>query len=142
MKSVSELLAENGGTYTVAWEHSEHGPLRVRRPQPSTAYIADKLDGQYLWRCRNCAWHAFSETDEPLEHRCGDAKIVRLGDRVELALESVGITKDRWIALKAKIGLPATCDCPSRKKWLSDLDASLGLGERIQLFTTKLGWTK
>lgn len=49
-----------------------------------------------------------------------------LGNLVESALEEVGITKNRWIAFKQKMGLPATCGCSRRKEYLNKLGAELG----------------
>lgn len=66
----------------------------------------------------------------------------RLGDRVEFALTSVGVTKERWQAVKASLNLPPTCRCEARQKWLNKLDESLGLGEKLADFTKAIGWSK
>lgn len=66
--------------------------------------------------------------------------IPRLGDRIEAALESVGVTPERWRAAKAAIGLPATCRCAARKAWLDRLDETLGLGEKLAAFRAALRW--
>jgi hypothetical protein len=64
----------------------------------------------------------------------------RLGDKLANALEAVGVTKDRWTAAKASLGLPATCNCPARQVWLNNLDESLGLGEKLGAFKALLKW--
>ncbi len=43
----------------------------------------------------------------------------RLGDWAAKLLETVGITQDRYKAVKALFGLPPTCDCPARQEWLN-----------------------
>ena len=68
------------------------------------------------------------------------APVVRLGDRIESALESFGVTKERYAAAKQAIGLPATCNCAARRDWLNRLDAELGLGEKLAAFRGLLGW--
>jgi hypothetical protein len=67
-------------------------------------------------------------------------EIPRLGDRIGSALESVGVTPERWAAAKAEIGLPATCGCASRREWLNKLDEKLGLAEGLEKFAGLLGW--
>jgi hypothetical protein len=49
-----------------------------------------------------------------------------LGDLVETALTSVGITKERWVAAKEIIGMPPACDCEDRKLYLNKLGEQLG----------------
>lgn len=49
-----------------------------------------------------------------------------LGDRVESALHSVGVTKERWAAFKGAMGLPATCNCEARQQYLNKLGDELG----------------
>lgn len=42
-----------------------------------------------------------------------------LGDYTERLLASIGVTKDRYVALKEKFGLAPTCGCADRKAWLN-----------------------
>lgn len=80
----------------------------------------------WLHQCRNCDWTLEADSPEPVEHVCGRKEAPKLGDRVEAALTGVGITKERWVAFKQKLGLPATCRCAARQKYLNDLGDELG----------------
>lgn len=42
-----------------------------------------------------------------------------LGDQLEKLLAGMGITQDRYIAVKEKFGLPSGCGCSARKEWLN-----------------------
>lgn len=42
-----------------------------------------------------------------------------LGDHTEQLLQRVGITKERYVAAKAFLGLAPTCGCDDRKVWLN-----------------------
>jgi len=41
------------------------------------------------------------------------------GDKVEKQLKALGITPEKYVAIKEKFGLPPTCNCGGRKKWLN-----------------------
>lgn len=41
-----------------------------------------------------------------------------LGDKVEQALAAIGVTPERYTEVKMLFGLPGTCGCGSRKRWL------------------------
>lgn len=41
------------------------------------------------------------------------------GDAVTAALKKIGITEDRYKAVKELFGLPPTCGCPQRREWLN-----------------------
>ncbi len=139
--TVAEQLAAAGGPVTVRWEGKNTGVTREPLPTPSPAYIADKISGQYLWRCRNCSWHLLTDTDEALDHRCERKQVVRLGTTAKNALTALGITEESVSATLAAIGLPPTCGgCSRREAWLNRLDESLKLGEGIQLFKSAIGW--
>lgn len=60
---------------------------------------------------------------------CGDvaahAPRPGLGDRTEAALKRVGITTDRYKALKKRLGLQPRCGCAARKAWLNRVAAWL-----------------
>lgn len=51
-----------------------------------------------------------------------DAAKKHLGDLLEEGLISMGITKERYIAVKDKFGLPPMCNCPERIAWLNKQD--------------------
>lgn len=70
---------------------------------PSTAYVKPKED--YL---------------------SAQIEMYGLGNLVESALESCGVTKDRWIAFKTKVGLPSTCNCTRKKEYLNQLGREFG----------------
>jgi len=42
-----------------------------------------------------------------------------LGDILETALSSIGITKEWYVRVKERFDLPPTCDCEARKEWLN-----------------------
>jgi len=41
------------------------------------------------------------------------------GDRVTVALKKIGITEERYKAVKEKFGLPPNCNCAGRREWLN-----------------------
>ncbi len=41
------------------------------------------------------------------------------GDKIEKQLQSLGITPEKYVAIKEKFGLPPTCYCKGRKAWLN-----------------------
>jgi hypothetical protein len=53
---------------------------------------------------------------------------LKLGNAVESLLKSFGITQDRYKEVKAKCGLPPTCNCPNRIKDLNEW------GERVKAY--------
>lgn len=53
--------------------------------------------------------------------KCGTAARRGLGDWVELQLESIGITQERYMAFKQAAGLPPRCNCAQRKEYLNKL---------------------
>lgn len=50
-----------------------------------------------------------------------------LGDLAELFFESLGITQERYRAVKVKLHLDPTCRCEDRKRWLNEVGAKLGV---------------
>lgn len=64
----------------------------------------------------------------------------RIGDQVEAALVSIGITKERYAAAKAVVGLPRPCNCSERRAWLNRLDLQLGIGEKMADLKKLLKW--
>lgn len=51
-----------------------------------------------------------------------------LGDMVEGVLSAIGITEDRYRAVKAALGLKRKCNCGKRKKALNRLGRKIGIG--------------
>lgn len=41
------------------------------------------------------------------------------GDGVTAALKKIGVTEERYKAVKELFGLPPTCGCPQRREWLN-----------------------
>ena len=41
------------------------------------------------------------------------------GDKVTTALKAIGITEERYKAVKEKFGLPPNCNCAGRREWLN-----------------------
>lgn len=79
-------------------------------------------------------------TAKPTKRAPRSAPVERLGDKVGSALAAVGVTTERWKALKAAIGLPPTCNCPARREWLNRLDERLGLADKLASVKERLGW--
>lgn len=50
-----------------------------------------------------------------------------LGDALERQLKSWGITQDRYKEIKEKFGLPPTCACNRRIRWLNAAGKYLGI---------------
>jgi hypothetical protein len=50
-----------------------------------------------------------------------------LGDLAESFFKSLGITEDRFRAVKVKLHLDPNCNCADRKRWLNDVGAKLGV---------------
>jgi hypothetical protein len=48
-----------------------------------------------------------------------EAERKKLGDHVESLLASIGVTKERYGAVKQNLGLEPACDCPDRQAWLN-----------------------
>lgn len=70
------------------------------------------------WKCERCGmWFATK-----VEHYCWNA-----GDDLEQALTNLGITKERYIALKEALHLAPSCNCDARKQWLNDQSHKLQL---------------
>jgi hypothetical protein len=51
-----------------------------------------------------------------------EAERKKLGDQVESWLASFGLTKERYAAVKEKLGLQPACDCTGRQAWLNKWD--------------------
>ena len=44
-----------------------------------------------------------------------------LGDFTERMLKTIGVTEDRYKAVKELFGLSPTCNCEKRKEWLNEV---------------------
>ena len=76
--------------------------------------------------CSVCGRHL--ETDFPahkVRARC-KGKFM-LGDEVERALQTLGITEERYRSFKEQLGLMPTCNCKDRKEFLNKLSTQFGL---------------
>ena len=84
--------------------------------------------------CRTCGRKVVTTSSAGRTYAmCKDqVKRFQLGDEVEKALTVLGITKQRYRAAKEALGLPPTCDCAKRQKWLNQM------GERLQVSAGKL----
>ena len=49
----------------------------------------------------------------------------RAGDDLESALAVLGITKDRYVALKEALHLAPSCNCEARQEWLNKTSVEL-----------------
>jgi len=73
--------------------------------------------------CVRCGHRVPAEfADRPMVRQCDR---IALGDDLENWLTAFGVTKERWVAAKQALGLPPTCNCEARKKWLNEASAIL-----------------
>lgn len=72
-------------------------------------------------RCLQCGYVA---AVPHLLRRCSAAG---LGDRVELALKTAGVTKERVGRVAKMVGV-SDCGCEKRKRWLNTIGKYLGIG--------------
>lgn len=84
------------------------------------------------WRCPICHIHARVRPDRfPVHCACGfTQERVRLGvgDYVAITLHKMGITKQRYVTLKQRVGLSGGCNCPERQQQLNALGRKVGIG--------------
>ena len=59
----------------------------------------------------------------------GDAP--KLGDVAEAFFMSLGITEDRYKAVKVALHLDPKCNCADRKRWLNEVGAQLGVNSVV-----------
>ena len=96
---------------------------------------------KYWTRWEQGAYGAGVVQDEPIltqDWECDSSQVVHfsepetdkqgLGDRTERILASLGVTQERYVEIKAKFGLPPTCNCTARKTWLNNVGEYLGIG--------------
>lgn len=74
-----------------------------------------------------------------------------LGDRIESALSSIGITQQSWGAFREKFGLPPECNCSERvelindgEQWMRQAAAELGTAATaaISKIWAPISWLK
>ena len=58
-------------------------------------------------------------------------KKLPLGDAIELGLASLGITPESYVEFKEKFGLPPTCGCAERKRWLNKFGETFGVNHLL-----------
>ena len=58
--------------------------------------------------------------------KVGDGYEFLLGDWVETQLTRIGLTKEKWVEIKAEHGLPPTCECTERQEWLNQVGTKFG----------------
>jgi hypothetical protein len=51
----------------------------------------------------------------------------RLGDLAKSLFKSLGITEERYKAVKERLHLDPKCNCSGRKQWLHEVGAELGV---------------
>lgn len=57
----------------------------------------------------------------------GLGEVSGLGDRAEAFFKSLGVTEDRYRAVKVTLHLDPKCKCADRRRWLNDVGARLGV---------------
>jgi hypothetical protein len=83
-----------------------------------------------LCQKRGAHWEEWEKGNGPGQIRLGviaprspDAEVVLAsggwGDKVTTALKKIGITEERYVAVKEKFGLPPNCNCAGRREWLN-----------------------
>lgn len=50
-----------------------------------------------------------------------------LGDLAEAFFKSLGVTEERYRAVKVKLHLDPRCNCADRRRWLNEVGATLGV---------------
>ena len=58
--------------------------------------------------------------------KADDGSSFLLGDWVETQLTRIGLTKEKWVEIKAEHGLPPTCECEERQQWLNEVGTRFG----------------
>jgi len=79
-----------------------------------------------LWQCRVCSRRARVPVDTPrIFCACGYQQLngvtPGLGDKVAAVLHKVGVTPQRYVAVKGALGLQKKCRCPERQEKLNNL---------------------
>ena len=61
-------------------------------------------------------------------------KQVQLGDAVQSFFESVGVTKERYLAAKEALNLAPECGCDYRRELLNGVGQHLGINNALTMF--------
>jgi hypothetical protein len=104
---------------------------RARNLLSSMQRLANPLAG-----CENAGMNG---SDENVSHESpdNDRQAVApptkpgLGDLAEAFFTSLGITEERYRAVKVALELDPTCGCAERKKWLNAMGAKLGVNSVV-----------
>lgn len=74
------------------------------------------VSGEKGTACTGCGYRLKRDYATPPTRDC---QANGLGSYIEELLESIGITKDRYMEVKRMFGLPHRCNCDRRKEWLN-----------------------
>lgn len=68
------------------------------------------------WKCERCGrWYATHQ----------ECCQWLAGDDLEHALNTLGITKERWMAIRERLHLDPKCNCQARQEWLNKTSVEL-----------------
>jgi hypothetical protein len=81
-----------------------------------------------LCQTRQDYYDAWEQGRGPGQHLPVEPQPPGLGDMVAAGLASVGITKERYQAARAAVGLKRPCGCLKRQKKLNELGKRIGIG--------------
>lgn len=74
-----------------------------------------------LVQCERCGWVlAWSGKPSRVTIKCSETRHTGLGDHTEQLLATFGVTKDRYAAAKAAVGLAPECNCTQRREQLNE----------------------
>lgn len=103
-----------------------------------------KSDG--VWTCGRCGW-VIDDQEKPQKATCPVCPTIEagpqgwqpvmVGDLVEKALTSVGITKPLVEKLTRTEGKPGGCGCASRQRWLNEAGVAVQQKARDALLAAK-----
>ena len=92
--------------------------------------MATRHNPPIRWTCPVCGIRVNVRV-LPVHCACGYAQYeypAGLGDRVAAAMAKVGITKQRYMRAKRRIGLKGDCNCPKRQRRGNKIGHHLGIG--------------
>lgn len=90
-----------------------------------------------VWKDRRCIHCGYELPDHVRLPAVRECDTWAAGDDLENWLQAVGIFKERWVAVKEKLGLPPTCNCEARKEWLNKASAALSV--RLKILQKAIG---
>lgn len=68
------------------------------------------------------------------EWRAGRQPTKGLGDRFAEFLTSLGITEERYVAVKTKLHLDPNCNCAGRRAWMNKVGEEFGIDKMANKF--------